>query len=39
MEQTVAELERCANTQFDPAVLSAFLRAVEAGRIGLPAGV
>jgi response regulator RpfG family c-di-GMP phosphodiesterase len=39
MEQTVAELERCANTQFDPAVLSAFMRAVEAGRIGLPAGV
>jgi HD-GYP domain-containing protein (c-di-GMP phosphodiesterase class II) len=37
MEQAVAELERCAGTQFDPAVLAAFLGAAAAGAVALRA--
>jgi HD-GYP domain-containing protein (c-di-GMP phosphodiesterase class II) len=32
----VAEVERCAGTQFDPEIVSAFLGAVEAGEIDDP---
>lgn len=32
----VAELERCAGSQFDPEVVAAFLDAVEAGELGAP---
>ncbi len=32
------ELERCAGTQFDPGVLAAFLRALDAGRDGEAVG-
>ena len=37
MGQAVAELERCSGTQFDPAVLAAFLDAVAAGAVDLRA--
>ncbi|HEY7067289.1 MAG TPA: HAMP domain-containing protein [Chloroflexota bacterium] len=33
LEVAVAEIERCAGTQFDPQVAAAFLRAVRAGAI------
>ena len=33
LEAAVAEIERCAGTQFDPQVAAAFLRAVRAGAI------
>jgi putative two-component system response regulator len=36
MDQAVAELERCAGTQFDPVVLAGFLKAAAAGAIELP---
>jgi len=33
----VAEVERCAGTQFDPEVVRAFVQAVDAGEIRMPA--
>ncbi|MCU0627709.1 MAG: HD domain-containing protein [Gemmatimonadaceae bacterium] len=35
LEEALAELERCAGTQFDPACVDAFTRAVRAGDIGI----
>jgi GAF domain-containing protein len=37
-EEAVTELRRCAGTQFDPAVVSAFLQVLEADRGLLPSG-
>jgi response regulator RpfG family c-di-GMP phosphodiesterase len=35
VEAALAELDRCAGTQFEPAVVSAFLEACDAGDVDL----
>jgi HD-GYP domain-containing protein (c-di-GMP phosphodiesterase class II) len=39
LQATLAELRRCVGSQFDPAVVSAFLAAVESGAIDSMLGV
>ncbi|MBW8770801.1 MAG: response regulator [Gemmatimonadetes bacterium] len=35
MEEAIAEIVRCSGAQYDPAVVEAMMRAVDAGRLGL----
>jgi HD-GYP domain-containing protein (c-di-GMP phosphodiesterase class II) len=36
IEVALAEIQKCAGTQFDPVMVAAFLRAVESGAITVP---
>ena len=36
LAEAVAEVERCSGTQFDPAVVRAFVQAVVAGEVAMP---